>query len=195
MTKNIDPSVEDVPEKEPNERPPEEIEEAGSPIEQEDLPEDEVEEEEIEEEVIEEEPSEESEAENEAEVEEVEEVEEMEEAPVPEEKEEIAPKKKVKPKAEPIAATIVAKQPVIVSEGAISPQSVPVTVVVELARLEMNAKKLFELGPGNVIDLEKSSQDVWLSVNGKVIGKGQLMKIGDVIGVRVLEIGTSTQSR
>jgi flagellar motor switch protein FliN/FliY len=46
------------------------------------------------------------------------------------------------------------------------------------------------LQPGNLLELNvHPEQGVDLVVNSKKIGHGELLKIGDTLGVRVLEIG------
>lgn len=68
--------------------------------------------------------------------------------------------------------------------------SVPFTVTVELSRLRMTLANLMKLEPGNVLDLPTSPEEgVILSVNGKKIGKGELLLLGEKLGVRILEIG------
>ena len=66
----------------------------------------------------------------------------------------------------------------------------PLTVVVELAELEMSIEKLAALQPGNLLDLDiRPENGAALVVGGKVIGRGELLRIGDSIGVRITEIG------
>lgn len=68
--------------------------------------------------------------------------------------------------------------------------SVPFTVTVELSRLRMTLANLMKLEPGNVLDLPSTPEEgVILSVNGKKIGKGELLMLGEKLGVRILEIG------
>jgi flagellar motor switch protein FliN/FliY len=66
----------------------------------------------------------------------------------------------------------------------------PLTVVVELAELAMSVEKLSSLQPGNLLDLNiRPESGVSLVVSGKVIGRGELLRIGDSVGVRITEIG------
>lgn len=68
---------------------------------------------------------------------------------------------------------------------------IPLTLTVEVGQINLTAQKLLELQAGNVIDLDLSVEHgVDLVVNGRIIGKGELLKIGDSIGVRILQIGT-----
>jgi flagellar motor switch protein FliN/FliY len=71
-----------------------------------------------------------------------------------------------------------------------NPKEIPMHVVIEVGRLKMSVQKLMDLQPGNVLDLNLSPEDgVDLTVNGRCIAKGELLKIGDVLGVRILDIG------
>lgn len=64
------------------------------------------------------------------------------------------------------------------------------TVNVEVARLHLPLQTLLHLQPGNVLELNVGpEQGVDLVVNGKKIGRGELLRIGDLLGVRLLEIG------
>lgn len=71
-----------------------------------------------------------------------------------------------------------------------SPKEIPMHVVVEVGRLKMSVQKIMDLTPGNILDLNLSPEDgVDLTVNGRCIAKGELLKVGDVLGVRILDIG------
>jgi flagellar motor switch protein FliN/FliY len=70
-----------------------------------------------------------------------------------------------------------------------SPSDIPLTISVEIARLRMTVKQLLELSPGNHLSLNKEPDNfVNLMVNGKCIGKGELLRIGEVLGIRILEL-------
>lgn len=73
--------------------------------------------------------------------------------------------------------------------GPLTLADIPVTVTVELAEITFTADKLLELQPGNVIDLETKGSMAHLTVNNKILGKGEIIKIGDTLGVRIVEIG------
>jgi flagellar motor switch protein FliN len=69
-------------------------------------------------------------------------------------------------------------------------KDLPVRLDVEVARLVMTMDKLMNIQSGNIIDLQISPNNaVDLVANGKLIGKGELIKLEDTIGVRILEIG------
>lgn len=68
--------------------------------------------------------------------------------------------------------------------------NIPVTLVVELAHVETTVHKLLQLQPGNMIDIGISPQNnVMLTINGRVVGRGEILKIGDTLGVRLIEVG------
>ena len=72
----------------------------------------------------------------------------------------------------------------------ISPKKVPVTLSVEVARLKMTLDQLLKLKPGTLLELGvHAEQGVDLAANGKCVGKGELLQIGDVIGVKILKLG------
>lgn len=71
-----------------------------------------------------------------------------------------------------------------------SPKDIPLSIVVEVGRLQMSIRKVMELQPGNMLELNIHPENgVDLVVNGKRIAKGELLLIGETLGVRVLEIG------
>lgn len=99
--------------------------------------------------------------------------------PPPPEQEEVA-------KEQPIPA------PQTRADEVISAKKVPIHLTVEVAHLKMNLDKLLKLKPGNVLDLNISpAQGVNLVANGKCMAQGDLVQIGDVIGVKITKIGNS----
>ncbi len=75
-------------------------------------------------------------------------------------------------------------------EEPITLKELPVNVVVELSRLRITLEKLIQLVPGNVIDLPiKPDQPVHLTINNQVVGKAELVHLGETLGIRILEIG------
>jgi flagellar motor switch protein FliN len=47
-----------------------------------------------------------------------------------------------------------------------------------------------ELQPGNMLEVDLHPENgVDLVVNGKRIGKGELLRVGETLGVRILDIG------
>lgn len=69
-------------------------------------------------------------------------------------------------------------------------EMVPLNVVVEVARFKMTCEKLIQLKPGNLLELNVAlEKPVDLVVNGKKIATGELVRIGDSLGVQVTEVG------
>jgi flagellar motor switch protein FliN len=68
--------------------------------------------------------------------------------------------------------------------------SIPITITVELGKVKMNADKVLGLEPGNLLELNRApGERVDLISGGKKIGTGELLRVGDVLGVRILELG------
>ncbi|OJU82082.1 MAG: hypothetical protein BGO10_04330 [Chlamydia sp. 32-24] len=68
-------------------------------------------------------------------------------------------------------------------------ENIPLQVVVEVSRVHMNLDKVLELQPGTVLDLHKPLEPkVILSINGKKVAQGELLKLGENLGVRITEI-------
>ena len=67
--------------------------------------------------------------------------------------------------------------------------NISITLTVELAQLAVTAQTLLDLQPGNMLDLKIGNNQVLLTVRDKVVGKGEIIKVGDMVGVRILEMG------
>ncbi len=77
----------------------------------------------------------------------------------------------------------------VVEEPPASLTAIPLSIVVEVGRLQMSLQKLLELQPGNLLDLKVNPESgVDLVVNGRRIARGELLLIGDSLGVRILDI-------
>jgi flagellar motor switch protein FliN/FliY len=69
-------------------------------------------------------------------------------------------------------------------------ESLDVQMCVEIGRMKITLDKLTKLQPGNILNLNVNPESgVDLVVNGKVVGRGELLKIGDLLGVRILDLG------
>ncbi|MCB1108249.1 MAG: type III secretion system cytoplasmic ring protein SctQ [Chlamydiia bacterium] len=72
----------------------------------------------------------------------------------------------------------------------ISADNVPLQIIVEVGRVHMPLSKVLGLKPGNVLDLSmRPEEGVTLTVSGKAIAKGQLLAVGDVLGVKITDVG------
>jgi flagellar motor switch protein FliN/FliY len=64
----------------------------------------------------------------------------------------------------------------------------PVRVQVEVSRFEVSLDELVKMEPGYKLPVEINPNSVNLTVNGKLIGKGEIVEIGHQIGVRITEL-------
>lgn len=70
-------------------------------------------------------------------------------------------------------------------------EHVKVVMSVSIGSAEISVGELFALGTGKVITLDKQvDAPVDLCVNGRVVGRGTLVAVGDHFGIRVAEIDT-----
>lgn len=66
---------------------------------------------------------------------------------------------------------------------------IPLSITVELGRTEMQIRKILELGPGAVIQLDKlAGEPVDILANRKLIAKGEVVVIEENFGVRITDI-------
>ena len=72
----------------------------------------------------------------------------------------------------------------------ISTNEIPVSLTVEVGRLHMSLEKLLELEPGNTLELTtRPEEGVSITMQGKRIAHAELVKIGDVLGIKILKLG------
>jgi flagellar motor switch protein FliN/FliY len=112
-------------------------------------------------------------------------------------KEEAEPKSEAEPEAKPEAKPAakpqpVAKQPVRL-EGlpgySRSLLKIKVPVVVTLAEKRQSLGQVVELGPGSIIQFEKSCEEMLeLNVGSQPVAVGEAVKVGDKFGLRVTQI-------
>lgn len=67
---------------------------------------------------------------------------------------------------------------------------IPLEIRVELTRFTLPLNKVLELSPGNTLELPDRPGDtgVLLLCNGRTIGRGELVEIGEGVGIRLLEL-------
>lgn len=66
---------------------------------------------------------------------------------------------------------------------------IPLEITVELGRTDMEIRKILELGPGAVIQLDKlAGEPVDILANHKLIAKGEVVVIEENFGVRITDI-------
>ena len=71
----------------------------------------------------------------------------------------------------------------------VAPLDVPVTLTVELGRVNLTLSRLADLKPGDVIELSRHSRaPVELTSNGRLVARGELILIDTDLGVRVTSV-------
>ena len=74
-------------------------------------------------------------------------------------------------------------------DGADLIDDIPLQMVVELARIPVTAEQVVALKAGHVLDLNRvPGEPVELSVNGKVVARGELVEVEGHLGVRILSL-------
>ena len=70
-----------------------------------------------------------------------------------------------------------------------SPLDVPVTLTVELGRVNLTLNRLADLKPGDVLELGRHSREpVELTSGGRLVARGELILIDTELGVRVTHV-------
>jgi flagellar motor switch protein FliN/FliY len=71
----------------------------------------------------------------------------------------------------------------------VAPLDVPVTLAVELGRVNLTLSRLADLKQGDVIELSRHSRaPVELTSNGRLVARGELILIDTDLGVRVTSV-------
>lgn len=72
----------------------------------------------------------------------------------------------------------------------VATSEIPITLIVEMGRLRMNLDKLLQLQPGNVLELAAyGDAGVHLCAGGKCVATGELVALGETVGVKIIKIG------
>ena len=72
----------------------------------------------------------------------------------------------------------------------ISSSEVPLLLKVEVGKLTLSLGQLLSLKPGNTLPLGHTlEQGVNITLNSKVVAKGDLIQLGEMIGVKINEVG------
>lgn len=75
------------------------------------------------------------------------------------------------------------------SNTPLSVDELPLQIVIEVGRIQMSVKKLLELQPGNMLELDlHPDAGIDMVINGKRIARGELLRIGDALGLRITEL-------
>ena len=66
---------------------------------------------------------------------------------------------------------------------------IPVTVSIELGRTRLHVEEILKLGQGSVVELEKlAGEPLEILVQGRPIGKGEVVVVNEKFGVRLTDI-------
>jgi flagellar motor switch protein FliN/FliY len=66
---------------------------------------------------------------------------------------------------------------------------VPLNNTIELGRTRLSIRKILELGPGSIIELDRlAGEPVDLLVNDKVVARGEVVVVDEYFGIRVLSL-------
>ncbi|MEM6332758.1 MAG: FliM/FliN family flagellar motor switch protein [Planctomycetota bacterium] len=64
-----------------------------------------------------------------------------------------------------------------------------VPVIVTIGQRRMSVDDVLALGPGAILELEKSNEEpLELRINNKIMGKGSAVKLGENFGIRIEQI-------
>jgi flagellar motor switch/type III secretory pathway protein FliN len=72
--------------------------------------------------------------------------------------------------------------------GSVSISDIRIKIQLEVGRFEVSLQELSKMEPGYKLPIEINPRIVNLTASGKVIGKGEMIEIGDTIGVKILEL-------
>ena len=71
-------------------------------------------------------------------------------------------------------------------------RDVPVTISIELGRVQMTIEEILLLGTGSMVMLKKQiNEPIDLLVNGRLVGHGEIVAIDEYFGIRITEITES----
>ncbi len=69
-----------------------------------------------------------------------------------------------------------------------------VPVIVQVGRRRMPLDDILALGPGAIVDLDRSSEEeLDLLVNNKIIGRGVAVKVGENFGIRITRVDETSR--
>jgi flagellar motor switch protein FliN len=66
---------------------------------------------------------------------------------------------------------------------------VPLNVVVELGRTEMQIKDVLELAPGSIVELNRmAGEPINVLVNGRLVARGEVVVVDESFGIKITSI-------
>ena len=71
---------------------------------------------------------------------------------------------------------------------------IPVKVVVELGKANVELGEILRMGLGSVLELEKPAEDpLDVHINGKLIGRGEVVVVNNRFGIKLTEIAPASE--
>ena len=62
-------------------------------------------------------------------------------------------------------------------------------IVIELGRAQMSLKRILELGPGAIVEMDRlAGEPVDILINGKVVARGEVVVVDENFGVRIISL-------
>ena len=101
-----------------------------------------------------------------------------------------APREALAVSSSPTPPSSPSPAPTAAAQGpALTPGDVPVTLVVELGRVNLSLGRLADLKPGDVVELGRHSREpVELTSAGRLVARGELVQIDTELGVRITNV-------
>jgi flagellar motor switch protein FliN len=94
---------------------------------------------------------------------------------------------KTKPSRTPMSQPTASQGPA--APAGVAPLDVPVTLTVELGRVNLTVTQLADLKPGDIVELGRHSRaPVELTSNGRLVARGELVQIDTDLGVRITSV-------
>jgi flagellar motor switch protein FliN/FliY len=70
--------------------------------------------------------------------------------------------------------------------------AIPLRVSVEVGSASLRLSTLLTLGEGSVVELDRATSDLLeIFANGTLLARGEVVKVGDNYGIRIVEITSS----
>ncbi|GAB4233433.1 MAG: hypothetical protein OHK0028_09230 [Deltaproteobacteria bacterium] len=71
---------------------------------------------------------------------------------------------------------------------------IPVKVVVELGKANVQLGDLLRMGTGSVLELEKPAEEpLDVHINGKLIGRGEVVVVNNRFGIKLTEVAPASE--
>jgi len=79
-------------------------------------------------------------------------------------------------------------QPQVANIEKVSLADIPIKLLFEVGRINVSLEELQQMAPGHKLPVDLNPRVIDMTVGGKSIGKGELVEVGDTIGVKIIEL-------